>query len=370
MPGLSPDAPDVNPDEAPLFTDPVDYVNQTWAYRWALKAFQQFHPTENTFWDSPDDDRVHSRFKLYRYLNKGSEAAIFVLDSRSFRDAQLPPVGDPTDPALSLEFLISTFNTDRTLLGQPQLEQLMSDLMHAQENGITWKFVVIPEPIQNFGVINAEDRYEGYAYERTILLKFIDDSGIKNVVFLSADFHGTIVNNLAYQVLVSFGQVVAPQSNPVDAFEIVSGPIAFFNGRFGPAVVNIAADAGFISEQEKAFYETLPIMPDMDSFPNDKDDFVKALVNAQIQPFGYDPVGLNENLPEADGLINAELLKGDYLSTHSFTWTEFNIAPETQALTVTIWGTKAHSEADFKKNPVEVASRLPQIVSQFVVHPN
>ena len=40
VPGQSPDAPDVHPLEPPLFTDAVDFVNETQVYRDAIQAFQ------------------------------------------------------------------------------------------------------------------------------------------------------------------------------------------------------------------------------------------------------------------------------------------------------------------------------------------
>ena len=53
---------------------------------------------------------------------------------------------------------------------------------------------------------------------------------------------------------------------------------------------------------------------------------------------GYDPMGLNNNLPQAEGLIDAELIKGDYVGNFHLSWTEFNIDEETQQLTVTTYG--------------------------------
>ena len=46
--------------------------------------------------------------------------------------------------------------------------------------------------IQNLGLFHAEDRYEGYAAERTDLLKFIKANGINNVVFIAAGLHGHV----------------------------------------------------------------------------------------------------------------------------------------------------------------------------------
>ena len=358
-PGDSPDAPDIGSSDEPLFVDDVPFVNETQAYQDALQAFQEYHPIQEKFYGETGDPRTAGKRQLYRYNTYGSDAAMFVLDTRSFRDAQLA-LADLANPT---EFLLNTFNPDRTLLGSQQLHDLKRDLLDAQENGITWKFVAVPEPIQNFGLVNAEDRFEGYAAERTELLKFIDDNNISNVVFLAADFHGTIVNNLTYQEAPGQPQI------PTSAFEIVSGPAAFFEGLFGRAVVEIATQAGLLTPEERAFYDTLPVAPDADDLLNDKDDFVKQILSSQTELLGYDPVGLNNNLPEADGLINATLLQGDYVNVHTYSWTEFDIAPDTQKLTVTTYGISDYSEADLLANPGDIISRMPAIVSQFEVSP-
>ena len=358
-PGESPDAPDIGSSPDPLFTDDVAFVNDTQAYEDALQAYQEYQPIRDEFYGETGDDRTAGERQLYRAQSFGSDASIFVTDSRSFRDAQLDPV-DLADPTA---FLVQAFDPSRTLLGRAQLDLLKADLLAAQTNGTTWKFVVIPEPIQNFGVVNAEDRFEGYAAERTELLSFIDQNNIDNVVFMAGDFHGTIVNNLTYQTAPGQAQIAT------NAFEIVTGPVAFFDGRFGPNVVDIATAVGLISPEQRAFYDVLPVAPDLDDIPNDKDDFLKQILVAQTNLFGYDPVGLNSNLAAAEGLINATLLQGDYVSAHTFSWTELDIDAATQKLTVTTYGIDAYSEADVLANPAAVLALTPRIVSQFEVLP-
>jgi Ca2+-binding RTX toxin-like protein len=101
--------------------------------------------------------------------------------------------------------------------------------------------------------------------------------------------------------------------------------------------------------------------------PNDKDDFIKQIVDNGLAPLGYDPVGLNNNLPQAEGLINAKLLQGDYIASHTYGWTEFNIDAETQKLTLTTYGVEAYTREELEANPNAVINRQPKIVSQFEV---
>jgi hypothetical protein len=177
------------------------------------------------------------------------------------------------------------------------------------------------------------------------------------VVFFAADFHGTIVNNLTYQLTPDGEQI------PTGAFEIVTGPVAFFDGRFGPNVIAIATAFGLINAEQQAIYDTLPVAPDRDDLVNDKDDFVKQLLIQQTQAFGYDPVGL-----EGSG-IDAELLQGDYVAAHNFGWTEVEIDATTGNLTVTVYGIEAYSEAELVANPNDITGRTPTVLVQFQVTP-
>ena len=130
----------------------------------------------------------------------GSDAAVFLLDTRSFRDQGLAGPEDVLDINDRLEVLNASLTEDRTLLGEVQLSELQQDLLDAKNQGVTWKFVMVPEPIQNiFPGINT-DAFEGYSQERTELLRFIDQNDIDNVVFIAADVHTTFVNNLTYQL--------------------------------------------------------------------------------------------------------------------------------------------------------------------------
>ena len=74
---------------------------------------------------------------------------------------------------------------------------------------VTWKLVVISSPIQHIGRasevgadLDGTKSWEGdYRVERDRLLKFVDDQGIDNVVFLTTDNHNTMINNLRYRAV-------------------------------------------------------------------------------------------------------------------------------------------------------------------------
>ncbi|AFY73840.1 hypothetical protein Syn7502_01799 [Synechococcus sp. PCC 7502] len=335
--------------------NPNTLINDSTLFENGLQAFQDYKPVQDQFYGQTGDTKTAGERKLYRANTYGSDAINIVLDARSFRSQELDGVVNPADTAAIGAFLTKSFDPTRTLLGRAQVDDLKRDLLQAQKDGVTWKFIDIPEPIENLGVLAASDRYEGYAAERTEILKFINDNKITNVVFVSADIHGTLVNNLTYQEGVGKPQIAT------SAFEVVTGSVAY-DAPFGPTVAELALAAGLITAPQKALY---------DSFPNaGKDAFIKNIVNGGLTPLGYDPVGLDNNLSQANGLINAKLLKGDYVATNTYGWTEFNIDPTTQKLTVTTWGIDAYTRAQLEANPSAFTSLQPQIVSQFEVTPN
>jgi Ca2+-binding RTX toxin-like protein len=148
----------------------------------------------------------------------------------------------------------------------------------------------------------------------------------------------------------------------VNTLAVASNPIA--------ALVPAGAAAlGLIPAAQLAFYNGLPNAPDSDSIPNDKDDFVRSIFNGFLGPFGYDPIGLDNNLPIAAGKINATLSQGDYFVGHSFGWTDFDIAPATGELLVTTYGVPAYGAADLAANSASILALNPTVVSQFNVTP-
>lgn len=330
----------------PRFPETTGLVNTTALYARGMQAFAEYNPLGNTVYADAGDDRVSGRPQLYRRRVFGHDAAIFLLDARSFRDAPIEPVQSQSDV---LRFLAEAFTPGRTMLGSPQTAQLKADLMAAQRAGITWKFVMIPEPVQNLGPVLAQDRFEGYAAERTELLAYIDENGIENVVFVAADIHGTMVNNLTYQLGANQPHIAT------DIFEVTTGPVAY-DAPFGPTLVEAAAALGLLDAADKTAYDAL-------SLRAEKDLFVRGLVDEVLALLGYDTVGLDE------APVDAVLVSGDYAALHSYGWTEFAIDARSQQLTVTTYGIDPYTARDLDRDPAEVAARVPSIVSRFVVTP-
>src|SRR5262249_50622706 len=63
----------------------------------------------------------------------------------------------------------------------------------------------------------------GYRYERDRLLQFVDQQGIRNVVFLTTDNHYTQMNALRYHATP--GDPTSPHVPAGNAVELLTGPI-------------------------------------------------------------------------------------------------------------------------------------------------
>ncbi|MFO0856282.1 MAG: alkaline phosphatase D family protein [Phycisphaerales bacterium] len=339
---------------AAISTDPrfgpasPNLINTSDLYNNGLQAFHEYHPIEQRTYSGTGDARVDGRPDLYRTQKFGKDAAVFSLDARSFRDQELPGVANPADPLQVLNFIGASFTPGRTMLGNPQLDRLKGDLLNAQQSGTTWKFVMMPEPIQNLGALAASDRYEGYAAERADLLRYIHDNNIQNVAFISADIHGTLVNNVTYSD--------GPFQPQIDsgAFEITTGSGAYF-APFGPTVAGLAAQLNLPGSLPLTTYLSLPAA--------NQEAYIQGLINAQLGGLGYDTLGLTGSN------IQAQLLQGTWTATNSYGWTQFDIDPITQQLRVTTYGIPYYNEAALLANPTLIANLQPQIVQEFVVNP-
>lgn len=326
-----------------------DYINEHPLYVNGLTAFVEYNPIEALEYTGTGDPRFDGKPDLYRARRYGDDAAVIILDARSFRDEELEAIDDPQDPEQIDAYLVASFDPTRTMLGQTQVERVKADLLAAHEAGVLWKFVVVPEPIQNLGVVLASDRFEGYAWERTQILAFIDDHAIDNVVFIAADIHGTIVNDIRFRA-EPLGEEI-----PLRAIEVTTGSVAY-DAPFGPTVALVLLEAGFISQEQYDAYLSLDMAG--------KDQFIRNVIDLMLFIIGYTFVGL-EDAPHVD----AELLQGEYVSLHTYGWSEFEIDAETGELLVTTYGIEAYSEAELLADPDSIVAREPAVVSQFSMQP-
>jgi alkaline phosphatase D len=184
--------------------------------------------------------------RLYRSLRWGRTVELFILDVRSYRSPQADKTGacdnpprsrrpdiapmlpdatrallSPLAPQLGLpvppQCLAVLRDPARTLLGAAQRAWLTQALTRSDA---AWKIVLTPVPIQeSFGF--PYDRWEGYAAERAALLNSIQLGNINGVVWLAADAHAVLVNDVR----------MGAAARTTGMKEVVAGPIA--SGTFG-----------------------------------------------------------------------------------------------------------------------------------------
>ena len=346
--------------------NPADLINDSTLYENGLQAFQQYNPIGDQFYGATGDPRTAGERKLYRNQQFGQDAAIYVLDNRSFRDVAVDDPNltllavDPTGQQFAADtarFYTEAATPGRTMLGRPQVEDLKADLQAAQDAGVTWKFVNVPEPMQRLGpTLGPTDKFEGYAAERNEILAYIDDNGIQNVVFVAADIHGTIVNDM------TFNDPTTGDARTSSTWEISTGSVGF-QDPLGQSLFAGASGLGLLTPQQEALYDALPIInevpiPQLGGFAN-KDDFIEAVLNdigfsqfGALAPSPISAIGLDDA-----SHIDATTIVGDYIATHTYGWTEFEIDALTQQLLVTTYGVEPGTLND------------PAIVSQFSVNP-
>jgi phosphodiesterase/alkaline phosphatase D-like protein len=217
-------------DDHEVYNDFAGATVERVTFEVGRQAFREYMPID----DSGEQDI------LYRAFRWGADVDLILLDERSFRDASaaqaceidgqadpLPAAATPGAPdalrgirafvGLPAELpegcadLID--DASRTLLGEDQKRYFFDWLASSDA---TWKIVVNSVPIQMLLAL-PYDRWEGYSAERREVLEFIRANDIKNVVFLTTDFHANIFGPVRMDAFTD--------NDPI-AYEAIAGPIA------------------------------------------------------------------------------------------------------------------------------------------------
>jgi alkaline phosphatase D len=144
--------------------------------------------------------------RIYRELHYGRNLDLFVLDTRQYRDANFA-IDDPAAP--------------KTMLGREQLTWLETRLA---ESDATWKVVVSSVPMSiptGFPATNGRDGWAnydqqtGYEHELVGLLRFLEQRGLRNLVFITTDVHFG----------EGFRYTPFPDDPAFQVYELVTGPL-------------------------------------------------------------------------------------------------------------------------------------------------
>ncbi len=227
-------------------------INGQKLYKDGVRAFIDYNPVTYS-----------KQNGIYRQVRWGKNLEVFFLDERSFRssasdyqgvcdnppgsgnpdlaptapqsvrDAFAPLVPQFSNPP-SQACLNSINDPSRTMLGSKQLAKFKQAIA---KSSATFKVIFNEVPIQQF-YANPYDRWEGYEAERKALLAYLRDN-VKNVVFLTTDDHGNLVNDARFCTL----ECDPPQNSGI--LDITTGPVATetFSDEISIAVGNPSAGA-------------------------------------------------------------------------------------------------------------------------------
>jgi alkaline phosphatase D len=169
---------------------------------------------------SPIDRNLDQNNRIYRSFNWGPNLDLFILDGRSYR---------------SPNSMADTPENNKTMLGTEQLEWLEQGLMNSSA---IWKVISSDVPISvptgaNASILGRDGWANGNetnfssetGFERELqqLLRFLDDSNIDNVVFVTTDVH--FPANIQYEIDAN------NDGDKLIFHELISGPLSAF--RFG-----------------------------------------------------------------------------------------------------------------------------------------
>jgi alkaline phosphatase D len=222
-------------DDHEVFDDFAGQTVDRARYAAGRRAFLEYLPTRDV---QSTGDSFCAGPPLFKVFHRGKDVDLIFLDERSCRSPQVDNVRQPNPATCNGDFaptlpppiraqavaffpnppspacLAAINDPSRTLLGTRQKELFKQAL---KESKARFKFVISQGTIQQT-YINPYDRWEGYAAERVEILRFIRDNNIKNVVFLSADDHLNLINE------VFVDRITEP--TPI-AIELVTGPVAY-----------------------------------------------------------------------------------------------------------------------------------------------
>ena len=135
------------------------------------------------FWDVPQDDPRRFRKGLYHDLTTKSGSKnihVVFLDTRNFRD-KLKPTDSKGTPGK--ERYIPNDDSSLTMLGPEQWKWLTKKLSKPTD------YRIIVSSIQFIAIGHGWESWNNLPHERNKLINLIDNSGLKNTIFLSGDRH-------------------------------------------------------------------------------------------------------------------------------------------------------------------------------------
>ncbi|MEM6298370.1 MAG: alkaline phosphatase D family protein [Bacteroidota bacterium] len=195
---------------------------------------------------------------LYRTVSYGDLAEIIMLDTRI--EGREEQINDVTNPAL--------YSPTRTLLGETQRDWLTDNLANSTAK---WKIlgnqIIFSEfNVGVFGPVLGQtpaetestflDIWDGYPLERDLLIDYISDNNINNVVWLTGDFHCSFAYDVAKRPTAFGWDGATPSYDPTTGAGSVAIEFAT------PSVSSANFDENFDTPAFQPLFESLGISAD------------------------------------------------------------------------------------------------------------
>jgi alkaline phosphatase D len=155
-------------------------ANQAWFEY--IPARVAFDPTK------PPDESI----RLYRQFRAGKLLELFASDERLYRSG-FPCGAGVLERHLS-KGCPQLFDESRTMLGKTQREWLIRGLCASDALWKVWANQVQFAPLKRFGRFYSLDQWDGYPAERSLIMRAVQQAGVRNWVILSGDLHAFEVN--------------------------------------------------------------------------------------------------------------------------------------------------------------------------------
>lgn len=176
----------------PFVDDPPEVRNGL--KRAAMQAWSEYIPGRPTA--DLGASHPHDFLSIYRSFRYGDLVELFMTDERTYRTA--PPCG--------LQFIGERYATRgcegqldpaNTMLGVPQRDWLVSGLLNSTALWKVWGNEVFVGPLKakrisaplHKGLFYTMDGWDGFEYERQLILQALKAGGVENLVALTGDLH-------------------------------------------------------------------------------------------------------------------------------------------------------------------------------------
>lgn len=134
----------------------------------------------------PIRPKQEGSYSIYRSFSIGNLADLIMIDSRlEGRDKQASTLDQN-----------AYADTNRTILGQEQMQWLKDELSNSQAK---WKIIgnqVMFAPLQVLGVAFSYEQWDGYQADRNRIIGHVMDNAINNVVMVTGDIHTSWANDI------------------------------------------------------------------------------------------------------------------------------------------------------------------------------